>query len=302
MSECHEIQSFCQCSLHGAELQDLPVGGELRHAAVEQLERVLVKQDVVFENQNALPALGDGALDDRAHRAQQAPGARRGDGPATLRLEEGDTRQLAVVVEVELAPARHRPHAVRQSGRFALSVGAPFRGHRWVLTVDRRKALEGDAETLELRGDARQTIRPAVQIDHDDLLEDVVDGYASASGVLAGAGPELTLSRVRSYSSDRLGASFTCSPVSLARSSMNACPQYDIVLLSDFRFPGGTSSAIAEEIKANAAAGYRTALVQIEAPNLTFPFPINPKIRTLIDDRRRRPDRARASGSAPGSR
>jgi hypothetical protein len=61
-------------------------------------------------------------------------------------------------------------------------------------------------------------------------------------------------------------------------------PQYDIALLSDFRFPGGTSSAIAEEIKANAGAGYRTALVQLEAPNLTFPFPINPKIRALIDD------------------
>jgi hypothetical protein len=62
-------------------------------------------------------------------------------------------------------------------------------------------------------------------------------------------------------------------------------PQYDVVLLSDFRFPGGTSSAIAEEIKANAGAGYRTALVQLEATNLTFPFPINPKIRALIDDR-----------------
>jgi Glycosyltransferase family 28 C-terminal domain len=58
---------------------------------------------------------------------------------------------------------------------------------------------------------------------------------------------------------------------------------YDIVLLSDFRFPGGTSSAIAEEVKANAAAGYRTALVHLEARNLTFPFPINPKIRALID-------------------
>jgi hypothetical protein len=59
--------------------------------------------------------------------------------------------------------------------------------------------------------------------------------------------------------------------------------EYDVVLLSDFRFPGGTSSAVAEEIKANAAAGYRTALVHLEAPNLTFPFPINGKIRALID-------------------
>lgn len=59
--------------------------------------------------------------------------------------------------------------------------------------------------------------------------------------------------------------------------------QYDVVLLSDFRFPGGTSSAVAEEIKASAAAGYRTALIHLEAPNLTYPFPISPKLRPLID-------------------
>ena len=58
---------------------------------------------------------------------------------------------------------------------------------------------------------------------------------------------------------------------------------FDIVLLSDFRFPGGTASAISEEIKANAEVGYRTGLLPLEATNLTYPFPLNPKIRTLID-------------------
>ena len=58
---------------------------------------------------------------------------------------------------------------------------------------------------------------------------------------------------------------------------------FDIVLLGDFRFPGGTSSAIAEEIKAGAAAGYRIALIHLEAPILLQPFPINPRIRALID-------------------
>jgi glycosyltransferase involved in cell wall biosynthesis len=57
----------------------------------------------------------------------------------------------------------------------------------------------------------------------------------------------------------------------------------DIALISDFRFPGGTSSAVAEEIKANAAAGYRTTLVHLEARNLTFPFALNPRIRALLD-------------------
>ncbi|HEX6142239.1 MAG TPA: glycosyltransferase, partial [Geminicoccaceae bacterium] len=59
---------------------------------------------------------------------------------------------------------------------------------------------------------------------------------------------------------------------------------YDIALIGDFRFPGGTSSSVAEEIRANAGAGYRTALVHVEATNLSFPFPVNPRIRSLIDE------------------
>ena len=59
--------------------------------------------------------------------------------------------------------------------------------------------------------------------------------------------------------------------------------EYDIVLLSDFRFSGGTSSAVAEEIKAHASFGYRTALVHLEAPNLTYPFPVHAGIRNLVE-------------------
>jgi glycosyltransferase involved in cell wall biosynthesis len=58
---------------------------------------------------------------------------------------------------------------------------------------------------------------------------------------------------------------------------------YDVVLLGDFRFPGGTSSAGAEEIKAGAGAGYRIGLVHLEAPILVYPHPVNPRIRELID-------------------
>lgn len=64
---------------------------------------------------------------------------------------------------------------------------------------------------------------------------------------------------------------------------MTSSRSYDIAVLSDLRFPGGTSSAIAEEVRAGAAAGYRTALVALEAPNLTYPFAFNPRIRELID-------------------
>ena len=62
--------------------------------------------------------------------------------------------------------------------------------------------------------------------------------------------------------------------------------RYDVVLISDFRFPGGTSSAIAEEVIANASSGYRTALVHVEAGNIRQPLPFNPKIRQLVDDGR----------------
>ena len=61
---------------------------------------------------------------------------------------------------------------------------------------------------------------------------------------------------------------------------------YDIVVLGDFRFPGGTSTAIAEELSAGAAAGYRIGLVQIKGPVLKRPHPFHPRIRACIEDRR----------------
>jgi hypothetical protein len=60
-------------------------------------------------------------------------------------------------------------------------------------------------------------------------------------------------------------------------------PRYDIAVIGDFRFPGGTSAAVAEEIEAQAAAGYRTALVQLKGPVLKFPHPFHPRIRACID-------------------
>ena len=58
---------------------------------------------------------------------------------------------------------------------------------------------------------------------------------------------------------------------------------YDIAILSDLRFPGGTAAAIADEIRANSTAGYRTALINIRCGLLKAPRPINPVIRSLID-------------------
>lgn len=59
---------------------------------------------------------------------------------------------------------------------------------------------------------------------------------------------------------------------------------YDVVAIGDFRFPGGTSGAVAEELRAQAAAGYRTGLIQLKGPVLKFPHAINPKIRACLDE------------------
>lgn len=57
---------------------------------------------------------------------------------------------------------------------------------------------------------------------------------------------------------------------------------YDFIIASDFRFPGGTSSSNAEEIKAQKGLG-RTGLVQISRFSMPPETEMNPKIRELID-------------------
>jgi UDP:flavonoid glycosyltransferase YjiC (YdhE family) len=63
----------------------------------------------------------------------------------------------------------------------------------------------------------------------------------------------------------------------MARSS------YDIVIIGDLRLPGATGRAVAEEIRAQARSGYRTALLQLQSPLLDRPTLINPLIRAAID-------------------
>ncbi len=65
-----------------------------------------------------------------------------------------------------------------------------------------------------------------------------------------------------------------------------AARDYDLIVVGDFRFPGGTSTAIAEELVAATGAGYRIALVQLKGPVLKYPHPFHPRIRACIDDGR----------------
>ena len=59
--------------------------------------------------------------------------------------------------------------------------------------------------------------------------------------------------------------------------------EYDIVIIGDFRFPGGAASGPGEQIRVQAAAGYRTGLIQVKAPVLKYPHPFNPTVRRALD-------------------
>jgi hypothetical protein len=59
---------------------------------------------------------------------------------------------------------------------------------------------------------------------------------------------------------------------------------YDVVAIGDFRFPGGTSTGVAEELRAQAAAGYRAGLIQLKGPVLKYPHSIHPGIRRCLEE------------------
>lgn len=59
---------------------------------------------------------------------------------------------------------------------------------------------------------------------------------------------------------------------------------YDVAILSDFRYPGGTSASIAAEVRAQARAGLTTVLVHVRSPHLKAKRPFHPLITELIRD------------------
>jgi len=58
--------------------------------------------------------------------------------------------------------------------------------------------------------------------------------------------------------------------------------QVDVLLVSDLRFPGGTSHSVAEEITAQAQAGWSTGLVHLNGPLLSKVRAVNPRIRDQL--------------------
>lgn len=56
----------------------------------------------------------------------------------------------------------------------------------------------------------------------------------------------------------------------------------DVLDISDFRLTGGTSASVAEEIVAQAGAGWSTGLIHLNGPLVARATPINTKIRELV--------------------
>lgn len=65
---------------------------------------------------------------------------------------------------------------------------------------------------------------------------------------------------------------------------MTETPDYhvDVAILSDFRLPGGTTASIAEEVRAQSAAGVSTALVHITGSVTNYPLPWSQHMRRVV--------------------
>jgi hypothetical protein len=62
---------------------------------------------------------------------------------------------------------------------------------------------------------------------------------------------------------------------------MTAAREFDVLIATDFRYSGGTTASIAQEVEVQARMGLRTGLVQIEVPYLQR-RPWAARIRGLI--------------------
>jgi glycosyltransferase involved in cell wall biosynthesis len=61
-------------------------------------------------------------------------------------------------------------------------------------------------------------------------------------------------------------------------------PVFDVAILSDFRYPGGTSASIAAEVHAQAEAALSTVLVHVPSPHQPRTLPFSPRISELLRD------------------
>src|SRR5690625_4640063 len=58
--------------------------------------------------------------------------------------------------------------------------------------------------------------------------------------------------------------------------------QVDVAILSDFRLPGGTTASIAEEVRAQSAAGLQTALIHAQSQATKTAVGFSPHIQKVL--------------------
>src|SRR5215217_520290 len=68
--------------------------------------------------------------------------------------------------------------------------------------------------------------------------------------------------------------------------AVSAEREVDVLILSDFRLPGGTSASVAEEVAAQAQAGWSTGLVHLNSPLASRVRAVNPRIREQLRRRK----------------
>lgn len=59
---------------------------------------------------------------------------------------------------------------------------------------------------------------------------------------------------------------------------------FDLLLASDLRLPGGTTASMAEEVRAQAAAGYRTGLLHVPSGLANRGLGVDPRLRRCVDE------------------
>lgn len=68
------------------------------------------------------------------------------------------------------------------------------------------------------------------------------------------------------------------------RASAHSPVTVDVLMVTDCRFPGGNTSSVVEEIRAQSRAGYRTGLLHVPSPVLRAPRPFATKIREVLEE------------------
>jgi len=59
---------------------------------------------------------------------------------------------------------------------------------------------------------------------------------------------------------------------------------FDVIVAGDLRLPGGTTASMAEEVRAQAAAGYRTALLHVPSGLANTGLGVEPRLRRCLDE------------------